>query len=149
MLVLLVLTGTTLAAALLVADGRLDDWAGRTPLAVDPAGDATGGDGPADVQGFYGAWSEDNLLVFRLDVTDVENEPPVAVAQAVTTLEDQSVQITLAGTDRRGSPELCHHHSAHTRGTERDHPALTDDGKGDLHPEPQRQRCRQLRFPGQ
>lgn len=93
--------GSSVAGTLLVADGDIGDWAGTGPLALDPAGDASGNDSAADIRALFAGLSG-NELVFRLDIVDVENQPPVANPQAVTTLEDTPLVITLSGSDPDG-----------------------------------------------
>ena len=95
---------TSIALAMVFAtDGQVDDWAGSVPLATDPTGDATGADSSADLSALFAAVDEHGLF-FRLDVLDVENGAPIAVAGTDTTLEDTPITLTLNGSDNEGDP---------------------------------------------
>ena len=95
---------TSIALAMTFAtDGQVDDWAGSAPLANDPVGDTTGTDSSADLSALFAALDDDQLF-FRLDVLDVENGAPIAIAGTDTTLEDTAITLTLNGTDNEGDP---------------------------------------------
>jgi large repetitive protein len=96
------LSGVALAANFVV-DGQVGDWNGLSPLATDPAGDATSGESSIDLRAFYAAIENDRVFM-RVDVTNLQNNAPVAVASSVTTLEDQAVTVTLTGTDTENDP---------------------------------------------
>ncbi|WP_165371667.1 beta strand repeat-containing protein [Pseudolysobacter antarcticus] len=93
----LFVTSSALAANFIV-DGQVSDWAGVSPLATDPAADATSGETAIDIRALYAA-IEGGKVFFRLDVTDLQNNPPSANAVAATTLEDTASTITLSGAD--------------------------------------------------
>lgn len=79
-------------------DGLKISWAGISPVATDPAGDAPKG---SDFTNFFSAVDSGNIL-FRVEV-DL-NSPPVANAQSVTAVVGQSLAIALTGSDFEGSP---------------------------------------------
>ncbi|MGQ0800600.1 MAG: Ig-like domain-containing protein [Pseudomarimonas sp.] len=81
-------------AANFVLDGEVGDWSGTTPLATDQAGDSPLS-GTDIVAAF--ALDEDPDLRFRIDVVDAENRPPVAVDDAYTVLEDQTLTVPAPG----------------------------------------------------
>ena len=95
--VMAVMLVTTAAWAMTFAlDGDLTDWGGRAPNATDPAGDATDGSAAIDlVAGFVVLDGGD--LFFRMDVSDTENQAPVAVDDAFSTDEDTSLNIAAPG----------------------------------------------------
>ena len=88
-----VATGMVVAANFVV-DGQVGDWAGVSPLATDPPGDATSGESAIDITAFFGA-VEAGRAYLRIDVRDLENNPPTVTPAAATTLEDQPVTVTL------------------------------------------------------
>ncbi len=99
---LIMLAGVVLAMNF-VADGDIADWAGMSPIAVDPEGDASAADNSIDINALFAA-VDGEMLFFRVDVVDVENTAPVATPGADTTLEDTAVTLTLMGTDLEGDP---------------------------------------------
>lgn len=100
---LLLVSGVVLATSFVV-DGQVNDWSGATPLATDPAGDPTNGSVALDLRALFGA-IDGGMVTLRIDVTDLQNRPPVANAQAVTLLEDAApTVITLTGTDPEAAP---------------------------------------------
>jgi hypothetical protein len=104
-------------AAGYVTDGAIGDWAGASPLATDPTGDASGPDIGADVVALFGA-EENGRVFFRVDAVDVENQAPIAQAQTQTYLEDAAAQtIVLTATDGDGDPLTFAIQTAPTRGT--------------------------------
>ena len=104
-------------AAGYVTDGAVGDWAGVSPLATDPTGDASGPDIGADVVALFGA-EENGRVFFRVDAVDVENQAPIAQAQTQTYLEDAAAQtIVLTATDGDGDPLTFAIQTAPTRGT--------------------------------
>ena len=113
---LLLVSGVVLATSF-IADGQVNDWAGATPLATDPAGDPTNGSVALDLRALFGA-IDGGMLTVRVDVADLQNRPPVANAQAVTLLEDAAATtITLTGTDPEAAPLTFILGTAPTRGT--------------------------------
>jgi methionine-rich copper-binding protein CopC len=97
---LIVGSGVVLAANFVV-DGQVGDWQGVPQLANDPAGDASNGSAALDLRAFFAAREGDNVY-FRIDVGDLENQPPVMNPAAATTNEDNAVTVTLSGTDPEG-----------------------------------------------
>jgi len=89
-------------AANFVVDGQVNDWNGVPPLATDPAGDATSGESAIDMTALFGAF-ENGRVFLRIDVRDLENNPPTVNPATATTLEDQPVVIALSGTDPEGA----------------------------------------------
>src|SRR6056297_3104173 len=77
-------------------DGDLSDWGGLPPNATDPGGDATDGSGAIDLLAGFVAL-EGDALFFRMDVSDTENQAPVAVDDAFSTDEDTSLNIAAPG----------------------------------------------------
>jgi hypothetical protein len=113
---LLMVSGVALATSFVV-DGQVNDWAGATPLATDPAGDPTNGSVALDLRALFGA-IDGGMLTVRVDVADLQNRPPVANAQAVTLLEDAAATtITLTGTDPEAAALTFILGTAPTRGT--------------------------------
>ncbi len=96
-----VASGMVIAANFIV-DGQVSDWNGVSPLATDPPGDATSGESAIDLTRLFGAY-ENGRVYLRLDVRDLQNNPPTVNPSAVTTLEDQLVTVTLTGTDPEGA----------------------------------------------
>jgi len=91
-------------AANFVMDGAIGDWSGVNARATDASGDAIPPDDGADILQFF-AEEENGVLFFRVDVTDLENQRPIAANQAQTYLEDAPAQtITLTATDADGDP---------------------------------------------
>lgn len=100
---LLMMAGAVWAAAFSV-DGQVGDWTGVSPAATDPAGDGSSVDSGIDIRALYAGF-EAGKLFLRLDVTDVENQPPVANPVSLTFLEDAAPQtVTLSGSDLDGDP---------------------------------------------
>ncbi len=97
---LLLLAGAGVAiAASFSSDGQVGDWIELGPLASDPAGDSTDGSQALDIRAAFVAIESDRIY-FRIDVTDAQNNTPVAIPQTVTLLEDSgATTLTLAGTD--------------------------------------------------
>ena len=96
------LSGVAVAANFIV-DGQVGDWSGVAPLATDPAGDASSGESAIDLRAFFAAIENDRVYM-RVDVTNLENNAPTALAGTATTLEDNAVTITLTGTDNENDP---------------------------------------------
>jgi large repetitive protein len=103
-------------AANFAADGQVGDWAGSAPLATDPAGDATSGESAIDITALFGAF-ENGQVFLRIDVRDLQNNPPTVNPGNVTTLEDTPVTITLSGTDPEGANITYSVATAPTAGT--------------------------------
>ncbi|MFZ1621920.1 tandem-95 repeat protein [Dokdonella sp.] len=85
-------------AANFVVDGQVGDWSGVAPLATDPAGDSSSGESAIDLRAFFAAIENDRVFM-RIDVTNLQNNAPTALAGSASTLEDQTVTLTLTGTD--------------------------------------------------
>ena len=96
------LSGVAVAANFIV-DGQVGDWNGAPALANDPAGDASSGESAIDLRAFFAAIENDRVYM-RIDVTNLENNGPGAVAGSATTLEDQPVTVNLSGTDNENDP---------------------------------------------
>jgi hypothetical protein len=77
------LSGVALAANFVV-DGQVGDWSGLSPLATDPAGDATSGEGAIDLRAFYAAVENDRVFM-RVDVSNLQSEAPTITSGASTT----------------------------------------------------------------
>ncbi|MEE9411955.1 MAG: Ig-like domain-containing protein, partial [Methylococcales bacterium] len=74
-------------AAGFVTDGKINDWLGENPAAIDPAGDAAT---DADLLECYIA-EENATLFFRCDTANAatsQDSPPVAVADTATLVEN-------------------------------------------------------------
>jgi len=99
----LLLTSGIAIAANFVVDGQVGDWAGVAAAANDPAGDASDGSANLDLRAGFIA-TENGVTFFRLDVSDLQNQSPIATSQAVTTNEDTAVTITLASIDPENDP---------------------------------------------
>ena len=96
------LSGVAIAANFVV-DGQVGDWSGVSPLATDPAGDATSGESAIDLRAFFAA-IENGRVFLRIDVTNLQNNAPTALAGSASTLEDQSITVNLSGTDNENDP---------------------------------------------
>jgi large repetitive protein len=108
-------------AANFMADGEVGDWAGVSPLGLDPPGDPVPNLASADIVGVFGTEERPNLA-FRIDVVDAENRPPVAVNDSYTTLEDTVLTVPAPGvlgndSDPDGNPITAQLVSGPTRGT--------------------------------
>lgn len=103
-LALLVLGSGLVIAANWVLDGQVGDWAGRQPTATDPAGDSTSGQSSIDMTAAFVAFENGNAF-FRIDVRDVQNNPPTAHPGTATGLEDTPLVVALSGIDNE-SPTL-------------------------------------------
>src|SRR5690606_26839584 len=101
---LLVLGSGLVIAANWVLDGQVGDWAGRAPLATDPAGDSTSGQSAIDLTAAFAAFENGNAF-FRIDVRDVQNNAPVANPGSASGLEDNALTIPLSGFDNE-SPSI-------------------------------------------
>ena len=115
MALVFLVSGVALAANFVV-DGQVGDWSGVSPLATDPAGDSTSGESAIDLRTFFAAIENDRVFM-RIDVTNLQNNAPTAVAGSATTLEDQSVTVTLTGTDNENDTLSFAIVNAPTRGT--------------------------------
>ncbi len=83
-----------------VIDGQVNDWASFTAI-DDPIGDNSAPGNFTDITHVY-ANLERDLFTARMDVVDIENQAPTANAVTSTVLEDNSVVITMTGTDADG-----------------------------------------------
>jgi len=95
---LVFLTSGIALAANFVVDGQVGDWNGVSPLATDPAGDSTSGESAIDLRAFFAA-IENNRVFMRIDVSNLQNNAPIAVAGSATLLEDEAIALNLTGTD--------------------------------------------------
>ncbi len=102
---LMALTTIMLVAAgvSIVVDGDVSDWQGLDPIGTDPSGDSVNGDKAVDLLGLF-ACNDGQNFFFRIDVADLENQPPSADSQAATVVEDTPATITLTGADPNGDP---------------------------------------------
>jgi hypothetical protein len=89
-------------AANFVVDGQVGDWAGWPPLATDPAGDQTTSESAIDILAVYGTTENANAFL-RVDVRDLQNNPPTVTPSTLTVLEDTAGTATLTGTDPEGA----------------------------------------------
>ncbi|MDC8011166.1 tandem-95 repeat protein [Tahibacter soli] len=89
-------------AANFATDGQVGDWAGLPPLATDPAGDQTSSESAIDLLAVFGATENGNAFL-RVDVRDLENNPPTVTPSTLTVLEDTPGTATLTGTDPEGA----------------------------------------------
>lgn len=78
------------------ADGDVGDWAGQPPNATDPNGDASDGSSALDIVAGFAAL-ENEVLFFRIDVADLENQAPVVVDDAFSTDEDSALNEAAPG----------------------------------------------------
>ena len=78
------------------ADGNINDWGGQLPNATDPSGDATNGSSGLDIVAAFVAL-ENEVLYFRIDVVDLENQAPIAVDDAYSTDEDTALNEAAPG----------------------------------------------------
>ena len=95
----LLLLGAGLAWAAIVPDGNPADWGGASPSATDPATEPTN----ADIVAAF-ARVESNILFLRIDAEIAGNGNPTATDQAVATVQDLPLAITLTGTDPDSDP---------------------------------------------
>lgn len=84
---LVLLVSAAVWAANFAADGDVSDWAGLAPIAQDPDDDATNGSSALELLAAFAAL-ENEVLFFRIDVADLENQAPVAVDDTFETDED-------------------------------------------------------------
>lgn len=89
---LLVLAAGLVLAMNFITDGDVSDWTGIQERATDPQGDAGAG---VDLLALF-IELENETLFFRLDVTDTENQPPIALDDAYTVDEDNALNIAAA-----------------------------------------------------
>lgn len=122
--VLFVVSGLSVAYAAYAAnfnvDGQVSDWAGLSPQGNDPTGDAVP---PQTASDLVAGWiaEEAGVLYFRLDVVDAENQPPIANADAYSTLEDTALTVPAPGvlgndSDPDGDPITAQLATNSTRG---------------------------------
>jgi len=87
------------------ADGNLVEWAGTSPRAQDPAGDASNGSAALDIRAAF-AVLEERTIYFRVDVADMENQAPDAQSEAYSTDEDTTLNVAAPGVlDNDSDPE--------------------------------------------
>ncbi|MDJ0835086.1 MAG: IPTL-CTERM sorting domain-containing protein [Acidobacteriota bacterium] len=77
-------------------DGDVGDWSGITPHSEDDEDDTS--DENIDLVTLWVAF-EDDSLVFRIDVADLENADPTGDDQSVTILEDEPITFSLTASD--------------------------------------------------
>ncbi len=99
----LMLFSSIVIAANFVVDGNVGDWVGEIQQGADPLADTSVADNSVDLAAFFGAVEGANFFA-RIDVVDLENNPPVANAGMDTTLEDTAVVLTVTGSDIDGDP---------------------------------------------
>lgn len=106
-LVVLVMLGAGVAwAANFVADGQILDWTGETPIATDPANDASDGSAEIDIVAVFAA-TENARLHVRVDVRDLEpadNQAPT-LPPAAFTVDENSATGTAVGTVTGTDPD--------------------------------------------
>ncbi|MGH8474249.1 MAG: PKD domain-containing protein [Methylococcales bacterium] len=103
LLSLIGLSGIGIAAGFM-SDGQIGDWTGTPPSATDPSNDSTNHNPVIDMVAFFVA-EENNRLFFRVDVTDIENQPPVFTsANTASVPENTTAVITVTAIDPEGSP---------------------------------------------
>ena len=90
-------------AVQIVVDGQTADWSSVTPANSDPVNDTSAPGSYADLTNVFFT-SHNDEVYFRMDVVDVENQAPVANIVNGTTLEDNSVTLTVSGSDADSDP---------------------------------------------
>lgn len=98
---LLVLLGLSLVAATgtsFILDGQVGDWDGIAPLITDPLGDP-GSTQATDIVALFACLENDDRLVFRIDIVDLENDPPIAEDDMASVDEDGSISIDVLAND--------------------------------------------------
>ncbi len=93
---LVLLLATAAWAMNFIADGQVSDWAGIGSIADDPAGDTSNGSDLIDIRAAFAA-TENEILHLRLDLTDIENQPPDVVDDSFSTDEDNALSIAAPG----------------------------------------------------
>ncbi len=86
--------------AVCLFDGLTNDWSAGDRVAQDNAGDSGGG---PDVRSFYAKF-EGGVLCLRVDSSLIFNNPPTANAQALSTVEDTALPLTMTGSDPDSDP---------------------------------------------
>jgi hypothetical protein len=77
-------------------DGQLGDWSGESPIATDPAGDASDGSQPIDLVAAFAVDAGAGLF-FRIDVVEVGNRPPLASDDAYAATADTALNVPAPG----------------------------------------------------
>jgi hypothetical protein len=103
MTILFIAGASTVWAMNIIIDGQTNDWSGINAANTDPIGDTSNNGSFADLTAVFVTKANETIYV-RMDVVDVENQAPVADSTSDTTLEDNSVTITLTGSDAENSP---------------------------------------------
>jgi hypothetical protein len=93
---LVLLLATAAWAMNFIADGQVSDWAGIGSIADDPAGDTSNGSDLIDIRAAFAAL-EGDVLHLRLDLTDIENQPPDVQDDSYTTDEDTALTVAAPG----------------------------------------------------
>ncbi len=87
----------------IVVDGQTSDWNNINPENNDPINDTSAPGSFADLTQVY-LTEQNDIIYFRMDVLDLENQAPIADDASDTTLEDNSVTITVTGSDAENEP---------------------------------------------
>jgi hypothetical protein len=102
------ISGVALAANFVV-DGQVGDWSGVSPLATDPAGDATSGESAIDLRAFFAA-IENGRVFMRVDVSNLQSEAPIITSGASTTFAvgaPGSFEVTATGVPVPTLSQVC------------------------------------------
>ena len=93
---LVALLATVAWAMNFVVDGQVADWTGISSIADDPIGDASNGSDLIDIRSAFIA-VENEVLHARLDLTDIENQPPDTIDDTGSTDEDTELVTAAPG----------------------------------------------------
>jgi len=103
--ILFIGASTLVWAATIIVDGLTNDWSGIAPANTDPLGDTTMSGNYADLTAVF-VTKDNNNIYFRMDVVDVENQPPtITTPAAVSVQENQTAVIDVDSTDPEGDVE--------------------------------------------
>jgi hypothetical protein len=87
-----------------IIDGDVNDWNSLTAI-NDPIGDNSSPSNSSDITQVFGNLEQD-LFTARIDVVDVENQPPTIVSPATASaIENQTTVIDVQSTDPNGDVE--------------------------------------------
>lgn len=95
-MVLLLLAAGLVVAVNFITDGNIGDWIGEPVRATDPIGDASNGNPGNDIQAAFFA-AENASLFFRLDITDIESQSPLANDDSFALDEDTTLNASAPG----------------------------------------------------
>ncbi len=98
LMVYLFLISPIVWAFVIIVDGQTTDWTNIEASAVDPVGDTSNPGEFSDITSVY-AVSQKDTIYLRMDIVDVENQPPLANDTSATTLEDNQITLQLTGQD--------------------------------------------------